>query len=370
MVPLKYIFALLPACWSHQVLAQTSTFQRAPNLITPNTVTAPTQGAQKGVALALPTYKDIYKQADSTVIERNGKRTTVGEIKTRILQRTTIPANAPKLGNLSKQPPVRGKGVISAKPVEGMTQPLGGKAALTSPAQFAGDCTDKPPTLGRANGSFKPGEAIEVVGGCLGDAGGELRLYGAFPSGFRVLPIQSWAHSRVRAQIPASIRGVNDAVMRVELVNAKRQTSNSLEVDFLALRESVDMSTFWRVESCPKGAWERAECNENTLNYFGHNESAKILIGDLPLIFPKHIWHIDINQNCYLESFWWTVAGGVTITSAIGFELGPPYSSVVTVTATPNHWMEGGFFTDTEFYSVTYKLHAKANCPLGVSPRP
>ena len=371
MTPLKFLFVMLPACMAHQVFAQTPAFQRAPALVTPATSTAPAQVTQKSAPLALPTYQDLNKQADTTVLERNGKRTTLGEIKTRILQRTKIAADAPNLGNVRKPRPPRANAVIPTETLEGLTQPLAGRTALKLPREFAGNCGEKPPTLGRVSGSVTPGKVIELVGGCFGDAAGEIRLYGAFPSGFRVLPIQRWAYSKVSAQIPASIRGVSDSVMRAELVTAKRQTSNALEVDFVALRERVDVSTFWRVESCPQDAWVRAECSENTLNYFGHYESAKILVGDGPILFPpKHIWHIDINQNCYLENFWWHVAAGVTITSATGFEQGPPYSSVVTVTAQPNHWTEGGFFTDTEFYSVTYKLLAAANCPIGVSARP
>lgn len=98
-----------------------------------------------------------------------------------------------------------------------------------------------PGNVGAPKGAFTPGGMISIRGCELGSKRGELRMLGRFANGAVQLAIVEWTPQLVVASVPEDLRGVEDQVVRIQLIPRDGKPTKEQSAQFLARRETVEL---------------------------------------------------------------------------------------------------------------------------------
>ncbi|MFN2460634.1 MAG: hypothetical protein ABR591_08105 [Candidatus Velthaea sp.] len=123
--------------------------------------------------------------------------------------------------------------------------------------------------IAHVTGDITPGGNVTIGGFCFG-AQGDVRMSGQFQGGSVALEIQSWTDTTITARIPTQIYAVPDhpvdiAVIAPRVVYSKnikagvRTASSPMRVNFVAARETVDLTKSLVNTSCTQGDVVRNE---------------------------------------------------------------------------------------------------------------
>jgi hypothetical protein len=248
--------------------------------------------------------------------------------------------------------------------------------AINRSAVFS--CEDNGPVITRIRGEVTPGAVISVLGFCLSETAGQLRMFGDYPGNASELKVHHWSDTKIVTQVPDNISGVGDIPVRFEVVTANRKAAKPFTANFLARMELVDVSSYWRKLTCKSHQNNdgRLVCNENGLDYLRWVETGAIAgLGALGTTYEglaipeREEWKISLNKQCSLAAYG-TGAGRGSLDQISGWENGPPHESTVVAQGTAHRWMDKSFWGDTLFWGLSYTLTASAYCPAGVSPQP
>jgi hypothetical protein len=237
-------------------------------------------------------------------------------------------------------------------------------------------CKDKgPPTIDKLSGDLISGREVGVYGRCLGDKTGSVQLIGPFPGGKMNLPFKHWDSTGVILDIPSNIRGVQDQTVSISVITAEGKATSALPAKFVAARESVDVpERFW----APTAGFGLEEGNSydtvdtGTLNL------------DFQLAFnANHAYQgmtpktLRVNPQCALDTMAVDAQAG-SILNISGWENGPPNEANISIKwqgacqgmAHTLHTIgvSDGERTINASCKVSFKVSAKAYCPLGISP--
>lgn len=318
------------------------------------------------------------KPTDATVITKNGRSITLGEIRAQ--QKLFKPPAAAlakpfTLGSKTVRTPVLmqapslDNGFSVGRTVASSVLKKGNAAVV---ALY--NCDEKPPVIGRVIGAVTPGSVITLKGACFGTASGQVRMLGSIPGGFRDLIPIKWAEGEIAVQVPADVSGVPDGQMSIEATTPQRKTTNTKPVNFTAKREIVDVSHLWRSGCRGWTATVGADRSELTCGNNWLNARASMFTGlrvgeGLPPLPAPGEYNIEVHHACVLQSSWAEVRQG-TISAIIGWYDGPPEKSTITLAAKYHTHLDVHWYGDTEFSNLNYTLRANASCPVGVSPNP
>jgi hypothetical protein len=343
-----------------------------------NKLRAPVSDAAAAARAAPANITESMRQSDSALIMTAKGLQSVGELRREIITSMDRFDASKQVGKFDAAQSAKGDNIKIDKPAGAVDVGIFDNPVLADTSEIAeiyenNSCDGKSPSIWKTQGgTITPGANIRILGQCLGEKAGQVRLYGSFASGFRNLPISGAWGDTLKVQIPASIAGVGDETMRIEVVAADRRATNSLEVEFVAARETVNVSDLW-VGNCrnDQGRWIVADCHLNRATYFGTYESAAISSGEQPLTPPWVSWQIEINPKCRFENFRAEPLIGTSFYSGNGFSgSGLPHKASAMFSAQGRVVRKGGFFTDTEEVSSAHSVHATASCPVGISPIP
>ena len=98
--------------------------------------------------------------------------------------------------------------------------------------------------------TLSPGDAVELDGQGFGAATGQAQLVGSFPGGSLNLQVNNWTAGKVTATVPA-VSGVLDQPAQLQLVSSTGVDANSMDVSFVATRETVNMPGSALQMTCP-----------------------------------------------------------------------------------------------------------------------
>jgi hypothetical protein len=237
-------------------------------------------------------------------------------------------------------------------------------------------CKDKgPPTIDKLSGDLVSGRAVGIYGRCLGEKTGSVQLIGPFPGGKMNLPFKHWDSTGVILDIPSNIRGIQDQTVSISVITAEGKATSALPAKFVAARESVDVpERFW----APTAGFGLEEGNSydtvdtGTLNL------------DFQLAFnANHAYQgmtpktLRVNPQCALDTMAVDAQAG-SILNISGWENGPPNEANISIKwqgacqgmAHTLHTIgvSDGERTINASCKVSFKVSAKAYCPLGISP--
>ena len=238
-------------------------------------------------------------------------------------------------------------------------------------------CKDKgPPTIDKLSGDLISGREVGVYGRCLGDRTGIVQLIGPFPGGKMNLPFKHWDSTGVILDIPSNIRGVQDQTVSISVITAEGKATSALPAKFVAAREYVDVpERFWS----PMAGFS-AEAG-NSYDRVGPGSTSS----DFTSAFNGNAAHqgstpkfLRVNPQCALDTMSVDTQAG-NVVKINGWENGPPNEANVSI-----NWVGACHGTAYNLYGiggirdaevtvnasckVSFKVSAKAYCPLGISP--
>jgi hypothetical protein len=365
------VAALLTASFATQSQAQAIRSQRP--VSNSNDLTRAT--TSPAVQLAKRPISEILQRPDTSVITgANGATMTVGQIRAQLNRPSEITAAQINIG--SAKLPAIGNRILPPGQGRDYRNEITSQVTLAQATDLSAlvrGCEETGPRLQRANGELTPSGVVTISGNCLGEARGELRMYGGFSGGVYSLPIHHWGQRSIVTQIPAEIAGVGVIPVRFEVITAARRTTTPLAATFSPRMELVDVSAYWS-GNCRPYSNEKARniCTANSLDHMYWESTAfQILISD-GITAERHggsDWKITVNSRCALNVAWWNKGHG-TIKRFEGWEAGPAHESNVKLTTNHHKWLDVSMWGDTEYSALSYSLGANAYCPAGVSPQP
>jgi hypothetical protein len=238
-------------------------------------------------------------------------------------------------------------------------------------------CKDKgPPTIESLSGDLVSGREVGIYGRCLGDKTGSVQLIGPFPGGRMTLPFKHWDSTGVILDIPSNIRGVQDQTVSISVITAEGKATSALPAKFVAAREYVDVpERFW---SPAAGFSTEAGSTFDTSSYGqSSSDNFKTAFNGNPAHQGTTPKSLRVNPQCALDTMSVDAQAG-SVVKINGWENGPPNEANVSLdwvgvchgTAYTLHTIgvSDGEVTVNSSCKVSFKVSAKAYCPLGISP--
>ena len=338
--------------------------------------------------------QELMKQPDSTVVEKNGQRITVGQIKAN--RRALLSKNAPSSsGVMSSKITKASSSKVPAAVLAGTASNGTSKTAIEVAASKGLDvaaavkqtpeeaCQGKSPNIRRVEGDFTPGATVVIRGSCLKNTTGQLKLSRMSQGGTVSLQSNQWDWFKISAQMPANITKIPDETMQLEVTTSDGKISNPVQVPFWAKRELVNVTHLWR-KTCQSISYSDAQayvddaCYDDGINYSEVIDTGfhiavpegKTRISSGKHASPTHnVYTITLNAACELNNVWWKLGSG-SVSDFKWVNSNIPNQTVVGLMATPSERLEVNWYGDDLYLRAAYKIFADASCPVGVSPNP
>jgi hypothetical protein len=190
------------------------------------------------------------------------------------------------------------------------------------------------------------------------------------------LPFKHWDSTGVILDIPSNIRGVQDQTVSISVITAEGKATSALPAKFVAAREYVDV---------PERFWSpMAGFTAEAGNSYDTDHDVQNLSESFASAYNANSAHqgsaaksLRINPQCALDTMAVDAQVG-NIVKISGWENGPPNEANVQLDwVGACHGMaytlntigvSDGERTVNASCKVSFKVSAKAYCPLGISP--
>jgi hypothetical protein len=135
------------------------------------------------------------------------------------------------------------------------------------------------PVLLTTTSAITPTGTLRVSGENLGTQPGLLQLEGDFPGtgnapgGVATLQVESWTDQQVQASLPSGLRGAPDQTAHVLLMTADGRPSNTLDIQFVATRETIPLDGRMLQVTCSSSTSDADLCFGNQAGLGGSHMS-------------------------------------------------------------------------------------------------
>ena len=226
---------------------------------------------EKISAEGLSLHQALAKPDATTVVFKDGKETTVAEIRRTVASRNKLVASKPPLGPLAGRILVRRPD--AAVRLKALSLLLAGESAAAQAAHKAPRGASDARRAAAMNMKsldgilqvnhktvgwiVTPGGYVTIDGQGFGESLGEVNVFGQFPSGPQALRPIDWQSDQIYAQLPLGLRGVVDQDIHLQVVTAARKTYRLDGGKFYATRgeEFVVTDQVHRLMKLRAGEW-------------------------------------------------------------------------------------------------------------------